>query len=225
MKNVYQFILPLLFMLLACSGSRQVQNRFTAFIPAQAHISGRAVKNSDGSVSLASSAASCCFTFEGEHCLVYIKNAAPEGEYNYVTIEVDDEYGGRYKVSGKTAAIIMVKAKKTAARHKASISKATEAANGQVIITGIEGKSIALPMQAWKGKIECIGNSITCGFGNDLEIPCGNGSKWYDQHNAYWSYASLVARANKLELMISAISGAGIYRHWNRGSPDGTRPV
>jgi hypothetical protein len=43
-------------------------------------------------------------------------------------------------------------------------------------------------------KIEFIGDSITCGFGNDESgLPCGKG-QWFDQHNAYFAYGSVAAR-------------------------------
>ena len=202
-----------------CSSTNQLtaQSRFT---PADASIMGRAVKNTDSSVTLSASAASCTFTFTGENCVLYIKNNAPyPGDYNYVNFELDGFYVSRQKVDVQVAAPYIIKAVGKDIRHTLVVSKATEAANGQLIITKIDAPGLAAPQQKFKTKIEFIGNSITCGFGNDMEIPCGNGSKWYDQHNAYWSYASRTARAVKAEYMISAISGAGIYRNWNSDGP------
>ena len=48
------------------------------------------------------------------------------------------------------------------------MGKVTEAANGQIIITKIEGKNIAVAQTNFTKRIEFIGNSITCGFGNDM---------------------------------------------------------
>ena len=128
-------------------------------------------------------------------------------------------YVGRQKVDVQVAVPYIIKAVGNDMQHKLVISKATEAANGQIIITKIDAQNLTAPKEDFKTKIEFIGNSITCGFGNDMEIPCGNGSKWYDQHNAYFSYASLTARAVNAAYMISAISGAGIYRNWNSDGP------
>lgn len=181
---------------------------------------GRTIKNTDGTVTLSASAASCSFTFTGNSCTVYLKNAAPyEGDYNYINFELDGEYAGRQKVDSKEAKPFIITATSVKEKHQLVVSKATEAANGQIIITKIEGKNISDARPSFTKKIEFIGNSITCGFGNDMEIPCGNGSKWYDQHNAYWSYASRTARALNAQYMISAISGAGIYRNWNSDGP------
>ena len=68
--------------------------------------------------------------------------------------------------------------------------------------------------------IEFIGNSITCGAAADpSENPCGSGS-YHDQHNAYMAYGPRVARALGTEFILSSVSGIGIYRTWNRDSPN-----
>lgn len=215
-QQVLAFCATLLF---ACSISQHLAAQ-KSFTPADAAIMGRAFKNADSTVTLSASAASCTVTFTGESCVVYIKNAAPfEGDYNYVNFELDGVYFGRQKVDAKVAVPYFIDAKIKGVTHTLVVSKATEAANGTVIITKIDAAGIAAPGQKFKTNIEFIGNSITCGFGNDMEIPCGNGSKWYDQHNAYWSYAPRTARALNAKFMISAISGAGIYRNWNSDGP------
>ncbi len=217
MKNIcVVFFTALLF---ACGSTKHtIANK--NFNPANYSIMGRAVKNTDGTVTLSASAASCTFTFTGKNCIVYLKNNAPyEGDYNYINFEVDGAYAGRQKVDTKDAKPFLITAKENKRTHSLVVSKATEAANGKIIITKIEGKNISKAEQTFSKKIEFIGNSITCGFGNDMEIACGNGSKWYDQHNAYWSYATRTARAVNAQFMISAISGAGIYRNWNSDGP------
>jgi lysophospholipase L1-like esterase len=200
----------------ACNPARKAN---TSLAPADLTITGRALKNADSTVTLIASASSCIFTFEGKECTLYLKNIAYAGDYNYINIEIDGQYGGRQKVDGTGIQPFVVKAGNGNAVHTLVVSKATEASNGQVVITKITGTNIKKSARSFSKKIEFIGNSITCGFGNDLEIPCGGTSKWYDQHNAYWSYASITARGCNAEYMISAISGAGIYRVWNMEGP------
>src|ERR1700729_3088658 len=64
--------------------------------------------------------------------------------------------------------------------HLVTICKATEGI-GWVEFEGVYADAL-LPAPALPDrKIEFIGNSITCGFGNDTSgIPCGQG-EWYDQ--------------------------------------------
>ena len=218
MKNIVLLFLTTLFF--ACGNTKQITATQNVFKPADYSIMGRVVKNTDGTVTLSASAASCTFTFTGAACTVYLKNVSyNDGDYNYINFEIDGEYAGRKKVDSKEGMPFVIKAKSTSEIHQLVVSKATEAANGQIVITKIEGKNIAAAQNSFSKQIEFIGNSITCGFGNDMEIPCGNGSKWYDQHNAYFSYASLTARAVNAAYMISAISGAGIYRNWNSDGP------
>jgi hypothetical protein len=45
-------------------------------------------------------------------------------------------------------------------------------------------------------------------------IPCHK-AEWFDQHNAYFSYARLVATSLNADYMLSSVSGIGIYRNWN----------
>lgn len=214
MNKLLQIALP--FLLLSCNAGKKINSQFN---PADFKINGRAVKNADGSVTLSASASSCIFNFEGSECILYLKNIAYPGDYNYINLEIDGEYTGRRKVDGGEVQSIAVKAENNNTIHKLVVSKATEASNGLVVITKIEGENITKDNSGFSKKIEFIGNSITCGYGNDLEIPCGGNSKWYDQHNAYWSYASIVARELNVEYMISAISGAGIYRNWDTDGP------
>ncbi len=217
MKQIFSILLATL--LFACSSTKPAQSQ-KIFTPADGSIMGRAIKNADSTVTLSASAASCTVNFTGQSCAVYLKNTTPyEGDYNYVNFELDGVYFGRQKVDVKVAVPYIITAPQNNVEHTLVISKATEAANGQITITKITAQGLTAPKQHFKTNIEFIGNSITCGYGNDMEIPCGNGSKWYDQHNAYWSYAPRTARALNAQFMISAISGAGIYRNWNSDGP------
>ena len=180
---------------------------------------GRALPDTKGAIELISSASFVAFQFEGDSCIIQLRNIATPGDYNYVALEVDGEYVGRLKVSGTAIQNSVITPVKKKAWHTLRIYKATEAANGVVLFQGVTASDLK-PLQAKSNlKIEFIGNSITCGMGNDLQlIPCGS-DKWYDQHNAYWSYASITARMLGADFMLSSISGAGIYRNWNSNGP------
>ena len=181
---------------------------------------GRTLTNAANEVDLIGAASYAELQFSGKSCTFSLINHAEKDDYNYVAIELDGEYKGRFKVSDTIATPLTIKVNNRNKWHQMRIFKATEAQNGIVTVKNVSATRIRnVPIVA-KKRIEFIGNSITCGMGNDLkEIPCGNGSKWYDQHNAYWSYATRVAQGLNVDFMLSSISGAGIYRNWNSDGP------
>ena len=75
-------------------------------------------------------------------------------------------------------------------------------------------------------KIEFIGNSITCGYGNE-------GLKKeehfdYATENHYYSYASITARSLEAQHWVVARSGIGAYRNYDgpkTGNPESNMPV
>ena len=75
-------------------------------------------------------------------------------------------------------------------------------------------------------KIEFIGNSITCGYGNEgLKKEEGFD---YATENHYYSYASITARNLQAQHWVVARSGIGAYRNYDgpkTGNPDSNMPV
>lgn len=171
--------------------------------------SGRVEILKDNNITLIGSASSVTFGFKGQECTIFVK---AEDHHNYIVIEVDGKYINRQQIQASQNSI-PVKAN-TNGDHIVTIYKATEAANGNIIFTGAKGQLFKAKKNK-KKKIEFIGDSITCGMGNDtIAIPCGKG-EWYDQHNAYYSYAPITARALNTDFVLSSVSGIGIYRNWN----------
>ena len=68
-------------------------------------------------------------------------------------------------------------------------------------------------------RIEFIGNSITCGYGN--ESTCANDPFEYATENHYLTYAQLTARALGAVAHVVARSGIGVYRSYG-GPREGT---
>lgn len=174
--------------------------------------SGRVENLTDHKVLLIGSASSVSFDFEGDSCSVSLQSI--EEHQNYVSLELDGAYIGRFRIEkGVVQSFpVMVSTKKKT--HHLTIYKATEAANGAILFTGTTAKLVK-NLNINKKKIEFIGDSITCGFGNDTAlIPCGTGD-WYDQHNAYYAYGSILSRSLNVDYVLSSVSGFGIYRNWN----------
>ncbi|QKJ64487.1 SGNH/GDSL hydrolase family protein [Flavobacterium sp. M31R6] len=174
---------------------------------------GRIEKMQDDKVVLIGSASSVSFDFKGNSCFISLQSV--ENHQNYVSFELDGKYIGRVRIEKgdvKSFPIVATNNKKT---HHLSIYKATEAANGGVLFAGTLAKLVENTAPKNRKKIELIGDSITCGYGNDAStIPCGSGD-WYDQHNGYWAYGPILSRALNIDFVLSSVSGYGMYRNWN----------
>jgi lysophospholipase L1-like esterase len=96
--------------------------------------------------------------------------------------------------------------------HEVSIVKRTEFYLGTAQFLGFnfgEGQILSPPKELGR-KIEIIGDSITCGFGNEAQNPEIEYDPKYD--NAYLSYGAIAARELNAEHMIIGRSGFGLIR-------------
>lgn len=175
---------------------------------------GRVELLEDGKVILIGSGSSVSFNFKGNDCSIFLKSADTWEHHNYVALELDGKYIGRLKIEKGETKSYPITVSESREVHSLSIYKATEAANGGILFAGTTTNLLPIP-RSNKKKIELIGDSITCGFGNDAStIPCGTGD-WYDQHNAYLAYGPVLSRALNLDFVLSSVSGYGMYRNWN----------
>jgi lysophospholipase L1-like esterase len=89
-----------------------------------------------------------------------------------------------------------------------------------------QGRRLVEPPAFPSRKIEFIGNSITCGYGN--EGLCKEDHFDYATENHYYSYASIAARSLEAQHWVVARSGIGAYRNYGEpksGSPGSCMPV
>lgn len=167
-----------------------------------------------GNIRLIGAASSITFDFTGTNCLLKLQSVDTDPHHNYVSLELDGKYIGRLRVEAGEMREYPV-AVKGKGHHRLVVCKATEAANGYVDFLGTTAKVQPYGDFKKRKKIEFVGDSITSGMGNDFaQVPCGTG-EWYDQHNAYWSYAAITARTLDVEFLLSSVSGIGMYRNWN----------
>lgn len=175
---------------------------------------GRTETLSDGNVILIGAASMVEFTFPNKENFD-IEMKSTTSPYAYASVEVDGNYAGRKRIENNTT--ISFTFSDDDKTHDVKIFKASEATTGDIEI--VVPKNLQFlrkdAANSTKKKIEFIGNSITSGMGNDLEIPCGKNEQWYDQHNAYFSYATLLAKELNLDFQLSSVSGIGMYRNWN----------
>lgn len=194
-----------LFVLASFGTSQKIESPYTT--------AGRIETTKDNKILLIGSASSISFNFRGKNCSISLQSAVPN--HNYVSLELDGDYIGRYRVETGSAKDYNVPVSKNYKQHTLRIFKATEAANGAVIFNGAKAENITKFKIGTPKKVEFIGNSITSGMGNDvLQVPCDKG-EWFDQHNAYWAYGPILSRSLKFDFLLSSVSGIGIYRNWN----------
>lgn len=176
---------------------------------------GRTDKTEDNRIILAGPGSSVTFSYKGSQCTINVQSLNNYNQYDYIAIEVDGKYIGKEKVNIKPSNLSINIPSGENDIHKVTVYKATEAGNGSIIFSGAEGNIVKTKKEKGKKKIEFIGDSITCGMGNETEeIPCGTG-EWFDQHNAYFAYGPVTSRALNADFVLSSVSGIGIYRNWN----------
>jgi hypothetical protein len=178
---------------------------------------GRTAVNSQAQLELVGSAVHFGIGFEGSECAVYA-SVPDQSSHNYVQYELDGVYQKRIRISGDSNAPIIIRAPRSG-KHTLRIYKATEAHTGPILITKVMGSNVKSLANPNLPLIEFIGNSITCGAAADpSEVPCGTGV-YHDQHNAYMAYGPRLARALKVNFMLTSVSGIGAYRNWNSDGP------
>jgi len=96
-------------------------------------------------------------------------------------------------------------------------TKRTEAVIGYIVFKGFnidEGGLLKKPA-ARARRIEVVGDSITCGFGDLGHTPCGFTAQTEDETKAYgW----LIGEAVNAETHVIAWNGKGLVRNWNDGA-------
>ncbi|PTL75509.1 SGNH/GDSL hydrolase family protein [Vitiosangium sp. GDMCC 1.1324] len=138
-------------------------------------------------------------------------------------------------VDGKTEAKVQLKPGSNIIRgarnlkkgeHTVEIVKRTEPYAGSIQFLGLSLQGVLLDPPPWpEKKMEFIGDSITCGYGDEVRIYAptytepntGYHSKNEDISQAY---GTLIGRRFNAEVVTTCISGTGIYRNLD-GSTEG----
>ncbi len=160
------------------------------------------------------------FCFEGSTCVVHLKNKS-KGKYadgsfykNYYSVLVDGGKPQVFAVSNEDDKIKVNGLGKGV--HEVVVFKRTEALVGEGIFEGVEiekGKRLLQITERNKRKIEFIGNSITCGYGNEgtsRDCPFSP-----ETENAYMAYGAITARKLNADYTAVAYSGRGMYRNYD----------
>jgi lysophospholipase L1-like esterase len=144
------------------------------------------------------------------------------GDNNFFEVVIDGQVGPKISTSrGRTT--IGLASGLSDAPHDLVIWRRTEALNfSPSQFFGLDfGSGTLLPASAPAHKMEVIGDSITCGYGNEGAGPgCGF---TYETENNYLAYGSVAARAVGADLHTECWSGKGVYR--NRDGSTDTVPT
>ncbi len=151
--------------------------------------------------------------FYGTEVRVTLKST---GE-NWFQAIVDDSPQTPFSVNSITSAVTLASGLANG-NHKLVLWKRTEAQQGEVQFLGFsfgQGKLLAAPAPLER-KIEFIGDSITCAYGNE-------GTSQYQtftakNENSYLSYAAITARSLNASANIIAWSGIGLSQNYGGAS-------
>lgn len=98
-----------------------------------------------------------------------------------------------------------------AGEHTIELYRRTEGSFGPTVILGVEIDGELLAPPPVQRRIELIGDSITCGYGNEGVAPCSFSA---ETENHYLTYGAVAARALAAELSTVAWSGKGLVNNF-----------
>lgn len=138
----------------------------------------------------------------------------------FFVVEIDNRPAFKIQSTAKDS-LLTLAAGLGAGEHKATVTLASEGYEALPRIYGfyIDKNSIVKPAVLPERRIEFIGNSITCGYGNEaLGKQCGFS---YDTEDQWGTYGAITARRLNAQCFVVARSGIGIYRYFG-GPREGT---
>ena len=140
----------------------------------------------------------------------------PESLKAWVAVFINDESmpSKRFSLDKEESSYVLYE-NQEAQSIKVRLVKFSEAAYAKVGIKAIEvegGLETIRPTQSRKRKIEFIGDSITCGYGN--EGICKVDDFTTRLENPWLGYAVQVAEALEAEVQLVSWSGIGVYSGW-----------
>lgn len=160
--------------------------------------------------------------FEGDAIDLMMKDYGNSSRINYYNVIIDDGDPSVLQVSPDQE-IYELARNLSAGEHTVEIFKRIESNSnsGKGDFLGFrlnEGGKI-LPLAPRSHRIELIGNSITCGYGNEISTnDPGSYSYTTENSNAYNAWGAVAARMLDAEYMAVAYSGRGITRNYSGAS-------
>jgi lysophospholipase L1-like esterase len=131
---------------------------------------------------------------------------------------IDNTVKTPINVTSSTAVPIVLASGLSSGTHTIELVKRTEGNQGDAQFLGFIATSILTPPTPAARRIEFIGDSITCGYGNE-------GTSQYQtftakNENAYLAYGSVAARTLGADQITVAWSGKGVIRNYGGNTTD-----
>jgi len=189
---------------------------------------GRFDESNPNSVVFAYPGSSIRAKFEGSQidAILIEGGSGTSSTTNYFYVIIDGGTPTKLQLS-KSQTIYTLASGLPAGTHTVELFKLTETSVGKVTFQGFQiedGTSLLTPDPLPNKKIMFIGNSITCGYGNESSAnPPISGFTSVNENN-YKAWGAVTARNIDAQYHCIAFSGRGIYQN-NSGSQVGTAPV
>ncbi len=169
---------------------------------------GRIDTRQAGATRFAWSGSGILFRFSGTAASVRLDDSGGR----FFTVLVDGQQKANLQTSSGARAY-PVATGLAAGDHEVRVYRRTEANQGVTSFLGVElnGGTLLAPPPAPDRRIEIIGDSITCGYGNEGTNPCGFTP---DTEDHYRSYGAIAARNLQADLHTVAWSGKGIIYNY-----------
>lgn len=161
-------------------------------------------------------------TFEGDAVDLRLRESAPgtsTTSTEYYEVRIDDE--PPIKLEACPAQEIYPLARDLGSgSHRVRVSKRTEASVGAAAFLGFrvrDDTELNLP-EAPERRMEFVGDSITCGYGNEVSTTDPDSYKFTSANeNALFAYGAVTARALGADYVAVAASGRGMVRNYSGG--------
>ncbi len=148
--------------------------------------------------------------FQGTDVKVKLNGGAGSSA-NYFNVFIDGEFVKKFELQDEMKNEICQTGMDDTI-HTVEVTKRTESFCGKVEFLGFEIAGELLPPDPLPlKKIQFIGNSITCGYGNE-DVPTNGFTS--DKENNYLAYGAVCARELNAQYQAIAYSGRGVAFNW-----------
>ncbi|MBK7827625.1 SGNH/GDSL hydrolase family protein [Nannocystis sp.] len=173
--------------------------------PPAIHYVGRHDASDPGHVRMGWSGVGAVFRFNGTGASVRLDDKG-----RYFTVVVDGAVQATLATSPGEQSYPLAQGL-PAGEHTIELYRRTEGSFGPTVLLGVDLEGELLAPPPVQRRIEIIGDSITCGYGDEGVSPCNFSA---ETENHYLTYGAVAARALGAELSTVAWSGKGVVNNF-----------